>query len=176
MRMHSSDLFRINQRKGWPQREQFTNTVSDAGKPFYQEKKENTHFNSVFCLRVLVVLVPLMTWGWEGVVEVGILPQNLRKCLVSPLARQHWVCVLHVAEKSSQLFSHYIICANSNHPPGQVLVPPECLPCPSHPRQVMVPPHSLRVPCVCTAHITCHTLPWLLACSLIFLLNCASWG
>ena len=108
MRMHSSDLFRINQRKGWPQREQFTNTVSDAGKPFYQEKKENTHFNSVFCLRVLVVLVPLMTWGWEGVVEVGILPQNLRKCLVSPLARQHWVCVLHVAEKSSQLFSHYI--------------------------------------------------------------------
>lgn len=66
MGMHSSDLFRINQRKGWPQWEQFTNTVSDAGKPFYQEKKENTHFNSVFCLRVLVVLVPLMTGGWEG--------------------------------------------------------------------------------------------------------------
>lgn len=50
MGMRSSHLFRINQRKGWPQQEQFTNTISDAGKPFYQEKKENTHFNSAFCL------------------------------------------------------------------------------------------------------------------------------
>lgn len=43
--MHSSDRFRINQRKGWPQWEQLTNT----GKPFYQEK-ENTHVNSAFRL------------------------------------------------------------------------------------------------------------------------------
>ena len=64
--MHSSDRFKINQRKGWPQRGTIYKYRFRCRQTILPREEKYPRYFSLPSFRVLVVSVPLTTWGLRG--------------------------------------------------------------------------------------------------------------